>query len=325
MEKSRRSFVRGAMCLPLLGVAGLAFGQAYPSKPIRIVVPYPPGGTNDAVARILAHKLTEQMGQPVLVENKPGASGNIGADSVAKSPPDGYALILVTTGHSIAPSLYSKLPYDIASDLVPVAELTSGPMLVMVNPQLPIKTLADLIALAKAKPGTINFASAGNGSTTHLTPELISNLAGIKMNHIPYKGSGPAMADVIAGSVQVVLDLMFSAMPQVKGGRLRAIAITGSARSPLLPEVPTVAESGFPGFEATVWNGLMAPANTPKEVIARLNAEIKKALATADMNELLQSQGFAASWSTPEQFGALIHSELERWKKVVKASGATIG
>ena len=325
MEASRRAFVSGAIWLPLLGLSGLAAAQNYPAKPIRIIVPYPPGGTNDAVARILGQKLTEQLGQPVVVENKAGASGNIGAESVAKAPADGYTLILVTTGHSIHPSLYPKLAYDITTDLAPVSELTSGPMLVMVNPQLPVKNLADLIALAKAKPGQVNFGSAGNGSTTHLAAEQICSLAGVKMNHIPYKGSAPAMADVIAGNAQLVLDLMFSAMPQVKGGRLRAIAITGRARSPLLPEVPTVAESGLPGFEAMVWNGLMAPASTPKEVIARLNAEIKKALAGTETKDLLQAQGFAASWSTPEQFGALIRSEIERWKKVVKSSGATIG
>ncbi len=318
-----RLLVCSVMCVAM-GLTGIATAQGYPNKPVKIVVPYPPGGTNDIVARVLAQKLTEQMGQVVIVENRAGASGNTGAESVARSPADGYSLIVVTTGHTIAPSLYPNLSYNIRTELVPVTQLVSGPLLVMVNPQLPVKTVGDLIALAKSKPGEINYGTAGNGSSTHLATELLSTMAGIRMNHIPYKGSAPAMTDVIAGNVQLVLDFMFSGLPHVKSGKLKAIAITSATRSPILPDVPTVAESGVPGFEVIGWNGLMAPANTPKEVIARLGAELKKALDLPDVKERLLGQGFNASWSTPEQFGALIQSEITRWGAVVKASGARI-
>jgi tripartite-type tricarboxylate transporter receptor subunit TctC len=306
--------------LVALSFAGLAAAQNYPNKAVTIVVPYPPGGTNDIVARLVGKKLSEQTGQPVIVENRAGASGTTGAASVARAPADGYTILLITTGHTIHPALYKKLPYGLNTDLIPVTELSRGPMLVMVNPQLPVKNLQDLVALAKSKPGELNYGSAGNGSSTHLATELISSLAGVKMNHIPYKGSAPAMMDVIGGNSQVVLDLMFSSAPHVKSGKLKAIAITGAARSPIFPDVPTVAESGFPGFEATVWNGLMAPAGTPKEVVAKLNAELKKALADPGINEQLHAQGFVTSWSTPEQFGGLIKSEVSRWGKVAKAA-----
>lgn len=308
-----------ALTLPALSLA-----QAFPAKPVKIVVPYPPGGTNDIVVRLLAQKLGDSMGQPFVVENKPGASGNLGAEQVARAAPDGYTLLLVTTGHSIHPSLYKNLRYNIKTDLTPVSELTRGPMLVMVTPSLPYKTIQDVIAAAKAKPGSINFGSAGNGSSTHLATELLSSMAGVKMTHIPYSGSAPAMADVMAGNAQLVMDLMFSALPQVNGGKLRAIAITGAKRSPLLPGVPTVAESGVQGFETLAWNGLMAPANTPKPIIDKLNAEIHKALDAPDMKERLRAQGFEPSPGTPEQFSALIRSEIDRWAKVVKTSGAKV-
>lgn len=308
-----------ALTLPALSLA-----QAFPAKPVKIVVPYPPGGTNDIVVRLLAQKLGDSMGQPFVVENKPGASGNLGAEQVARAAPDGYTLLLVTTGHSIHPSLYKNLRYNIKTDLTPVSELTRGPMLVMVTPSLPYKTIQDVIAAAKAKPGSINFGSAGNGSSTHLATELLSSMAGVKMTHIPYSGSAPAMADVMAGNAQLVMDLMFSALPQVNGGKLRVIAITGAKRSPLLPGVPTVAESGVPGFETLAWNGLMAPANTPKPIIDKLNAEIHKALDAPNMKERLRAQGFEPSPGTPEQFGALIRSEIDRWAKVVKTSGAKV-
>jgi tripartite-type tricarboxylate transporter receptor subunit TctC len=311
-----------AVALVAIGFTGTAVAQSYPRQPITIVVPYPPGGTNDIVARLLGKKLSEQLGQPFIIENKAGASGTMGANSVVRAPADGYTLLVITTGHTIHPALYPQLPYDIKSSLQPISKLTSGPMLVMVNPQLPVKNLADLIALAKAKPGELNYGSAGNGSTTHLTTELIGSMAGIKMNHIPYKGSAPAMTDVIGGNAQVVLDLVFSSIQHVKTGKLKALAITSANRSPILPNVPTVAESGLPGFEATVWNGLVAPPGTPKEIVAKLNAEIKKAMADPKLVEQLRSQGFEPDWSTPEQFGALIASEVSRWGKVVKATGA---
>ena len=320
---SRRRSVAGVLAVVAsCGFAALASAQVFPAHPIKIIVPYPPGGTNDIVARLLAQKLTEQLGSPVIVDNKPGASGNLGADAVAKGPADGYQLILVTTGHSIAPSLYPSLPYNIATDLAPVSTLTAGPMLVMTNANGPLKTMKDFLAAAKAKPGEVAYASAGNGSTTHLSAELIASTAGVKLNHIPYKGSAPAMTDVIAGQADMVMDLMFSAMPHVKGGKLRAIAITSPARSPLLPDVPTLAETGLPAMELNVWNGLMAPAKTPKDVVAKLNAEVRKAMGTPEMKDKLASQGFNVMTGTPEQFGTLLRSEMERWSKVVKVSGA---
>jgi tripartite-type tricarboxylate transporter receptor subunit TctC len=314
-------------CLGLglgLSVCGAAQAQAFPSKPIKIVVPYPPGGANDIVARLLAQKLQDQLGQTVVVENKAGASGNTGADVVAKGQADGYTLILVTTGHSIAPSLYAKLPYDIRTDLTPVSTLISGPMLVLTNPNGPLKTVADLLGAAKAKPGALNYGSAGNGSTTHLAAELIAHTAGVKFNHVPYKGSAPAMVDVMAGNAELVIDLMLSSVPHVKAGKLRAIAITSAQRDPSLPEVPTLAEAGLPGLEMSVWNGLMVPAATPKDVVAKLNAEIRKAMGTPEMKERINGQGFAVLTGSPEQFSGLLRSEMDRWAKAVKASGAKI-
>lgn len=312
------------LCLAGLAAPGYAMAQGFPTKPVKIIVPYPPGGANDIVSRLLAQRLTDSLGQSVVVENRPGASGNNGADSVAKSPADGHTLILVTTGHSIAPSLYAKLPYDIRSDLVPVTTLITGPMLVLTSPQGPLKTLAKLIASAKARPGQLNYGSAGNGSTTHLAAELIATAAGVKFNHIPYKGSAPAMMDVMAGNADMVMDLMLSSMPHVKAGKLRAIAVTSAQRMPELPEVPTLAESGFAGMELAVWNGLMAPANTPKAVIDRLNTEIRKVMDTPDMKERINSQGFVVLTGTPEQFSTMLKAEMERWAKAVKASGAKV-
>lgn len=324
MISTKRWLAAAVAATAALTLPALTLAQTFPAKPVKIVVPYPPGGTNDIVVRLLAQKLGDSMGQPFVVENKPGASGNLGAEQVARAAPDGYTLLLVTTGHSIHPSLYKNLRYNIKTDLTPVSELTRGPMLVMVTPSLPYKTVQDVIAAAKAKPGSINFGSAGNGSSTHLATELLSSMAGVKMTHIPYSGSAPAMADVMAGNAQLVMDLMFSALPQVNGGKLRAIAITGAKRSPLLPNVPTVAESGVPGFETLAWNGLMAPSSTPKPIIDKLNAEIHKALDAPEMKERLRAQGFEPSPGTPEQFGALIRSEIDRWAKVVKTSGAKV-
>ena len=319
---SRRIFAATLLALASVTAPGLGVAQGFPTKPVKIVVPYPPGGANDIVSRLLAQRLTDSLGQSVVVENRPGASGNNGADSVAKAPADGHTLVLVTTGHSIAPSLYAKLPYDIRSDLVPVTTLISGPMLVLTHPQGPLKTMAELIASAKARPGQLNYGSAGNGSTTHLAAELIATTAGVKFNHVPYKGSAPAMVDVMAGNADMVMDLMLSSMPHVRAGKLRAIAVTSAQRMAELPDVPTLMESGFPGMELAVWNGLMAPANTPKAVIDKLNAEIRKVMDTPDMKERIGSQGFAVLTGTPEQFSSLLKAEMERWAKAVKASGA---
>lgn len=320
---------RHALLAALAGLAALtlsapACAQAFPTKPIRIVVPYTPGGPTDIPARLVGQKLSESLGQPVIIENKPGAGGNIGADAVAKAPADGYTLVVVTTGHAINPALYPKMTYDLRKDLVPVSQLTSSPMVVAVTPALGVNSLKELIALAKAKPGAINFASAGNGASTHLAPELFSMMAGIKMNHVPYKGSAPALADVMAGNAQVAFDFMTSAMPFVRGGKLTGLATTGSARSPAAPDLPTVAEAGVPGFEVIGWNGVMAPAGTPPEVIAKLNAEIRKALSHPEVKDRIGGLGANAHWNTPAEFGNFVSAEVAKWGKVVKASGARI-
>jgi tripartite-type tricarboxylate transporter receptor subunit TctC len=301
-----------------------ALAQSYPAKPVRVVVPYPPGGPTDIVARVVSQKLTEQTGQQFLVENRAGAGGNIGAEAVARAPADGYTLLVATTAHAINPSLFKQLGYDLQKDFAPVSQLTGGPLVIVANPSLPAKDVRELIALAKAKPGALNFASSGNGQSTHLSAELFSSMAGIKMNHVPYKGSAPALTDVIAGQADLMFDTMLSAMPQVKTGKLKALAVTSAARSPAAPDLPTVAESGLPGYEAIAWNGLLAPAGTPKDVVATLNAELKRTLELPEIRERFAAQGFGAAWSPPEKYSAFIQAELAKWAKVVKASGATV-
>ncbi|MBI5276481.1 MAG: tripartite tricarboxylate transporter substrate binding protein [Burkholderiales bacterium] len=322
MTSSRRTFLAAACAALAAAPFGPALAQAFPNKPVRIVVPYTPGGPSDIAARAVGQKLAEQLGQPVIVENKPGAGGNTGADLVARAPADGYTLMLVTTGHTINPSLYEKLGYNLLSDFAPVSQITSSPMVVAVSPSLGVNDMRGLIALAKAKPGALNFASAGNGSSTHLAPELFALMAGVKMTHVPYKGSAPALADVMAGHAQVAFDFMTSAMPHVRSGKLKGLATTGATRSAAAPELPTVAESGVPGFEVIGWNGLVVPAATPKDIVAKLSAEIRKALESADVKARFAGLGAAAHPTTPEQLGALMRSEVEKWAKVVKASGA---
>jgi len=315
---------RGALftACTALAAAG-AFAQGYPTKPVKVVVPYPPGGPTDIVARVVSQKLSEQTGQQFLVENRPGAGGNIGAEAVAKAPADGYTLLVATTAHAINPSLFKSLNYQLLKDFAPISQLTSGPLVIVVNPALPAKNVAELIALAKAKPGTLSFASSGNGQSTHLSAELFSSMAGVKMNHVPYKGSAPALTDVMGGQAALMFDTMLSAMPHVKSGKLRALAVTSAKRSPAAPELPTVAET-LPGYEAIAWNNLLAPAGTPKEVIAKLSAELKKVLDQPDVKERFAAQGFAAAWTTPEASTAFMQSEVDKWAKVVKASGATV-
>ncbi len=319
MHPSIRFFA--ALCLAAVTAAQ---AQGYPDKPVKLVVPYPPGGPTDIVARIMAQKLSEQTGQQFIVDNRAGAGGNTGAELVARSAPDGYTLVVATTAHAINPSLFKNLNYQLLKDFAPVSQLTSGPLVIVANPALPAKNVAELIALAKSKPGELNFASSGNGQSTHLSAELFAATAGVKMKHIPYKGSAPALTDVIAGQTDLMFDTMLSAMPHVKGGKLKALAVTSAKRSPAAPDVPTVAESGLPGYEAIAWNGLLAPAGTPPEVVARLNAELKKALALPEVKDKFDAQGFAASWNTQEAFGTFLRAEVDKWAKVVKASGATV-
>ena len=306
-------------------LASSVLAQAYPNHAIRLVVPFPAGGTTDILARAVGQKLTESLGQSVVVDNRPGAGGNIGADIVAKSAPDGYTLLMGTVGtHAINPSLYTKMPYDHVKDFVPVVLVAGVPNVLVVNPSVPVQSVADLIKLAKSKPGEINFASSGAGTSIHLSGELFKAMAGVDMTHVPYKGSAPALTDLIGGQVQLMFDNLPSALPQIKAGKLRAIAVTSLKRAPVLPDVPTIAESGLPGFEASSWFGVLAPAGTPAPVVAKLNAEVNKWLQSPDAREQLLAQGAVAAGGTPEQFAAHIRTETEKWAKVVKASGAKV-
>jgi tripartite-type tricarboxylate transporter receptor subunit TctC len=302
-----------------------ASAQGFPTKPIRIVVPFPAGGTTDVLARAAAQKLTETLGQPAVVDNRPGAGGNIGAELVAKSAPDGYTLLMGTVGtHAINPGLYPKLPYDHVKDFAPVILVAGVPNVLVVNPSLPVNSVQELVAYAKANPGKLNFASSGNGTSIHLSAELFKLMAGVQMTHVPYKGSAPALQDLVGGQVQLMFDNMPSSLALIKAGKLKALAVTSKERAPALPDVPTIAESGLPGYDASSWFGLLAPAGTPPPAIARLNGEIAKWLATPEAREKLLAQGANAAGGTPEDFARFIAAETAKWQKVVKESGAKV-
>jgi tripartite-type tricarboxylate transporter receptor subunit TctC len=311
-----RAFLAAALALALPALA-----QSYPSKPIRIVVPYPPGGFNDTLGRTLAAKFQESWGQPAIVENKPGANTLIGSDHVAKSAPDGYTLLVVAFPFAVTPSLIRNMPYDTVRDFAPIVLAASSPNLLVVNPQAPVHSVQELIAAAKAKPDGFSYASTGNGSSNHISMELFKSLAGVRIVHIPYKGSAPAVTDLLGGQVQVMFDNVPNVLPHVKAGKLRALATSGSRRSPLAPDVPTVAEAGVPGYEVNVWFGLVAPAGTPREIVQKLNAEVLKILAMPDVRERFQSQGVEPVGSTPEQFGEHIRGQMAKWAKVVQDAG----
>ena len=298
--------------------------SAYPNKPVKVVVPYPPGGPTDIVARVVFQQVSEATGQQFVVENRAGAGGNIGAEFVARAPADGYTLLIGTTAHAINMSMFKGLNYHVIKDFTPVTLLTQGPLMLVATPSFPANNVRELIALAKAKPDTLNFASSGNGQSTHLSGALFNSMADIKLSHVPYKGSAPALTDVVAGQVPLMFDTMLSALPFVKSGKLKALAVTSPLRSPTAPDVPTIAESGLPGYEVFAWNGLLAPAGTPKAVIARLSEELQRALQLPQVREKFNVQGFAASWNTPEQFGGFLRGEVDKWAKTVKASGATL-
>ena len=322
MNSRLHRFALGAL---LALVATAASAQTYPTKPIRLVVPFPPGGATDILARDVAQKLTEAWGQQVIVDNRPGAGGNIGSELVAKSAPDGYTLEMGTVGtHAINASLYAKMPYDHVKDFVPVILVAGVPNVLVVNPAVPANSVAELIAYAKANPGKLNFASSGNGTSIHLSGELFKFMAGVQMTHVPYKGSAPALQDLIAGQVQLMFDNLPPSLPQIKAGKLRALAVTSLARAPALPDVPTMAEAGLPGYEASSWFGVLAPAGTPPAIVTKLNAEIAKWLATPEAKEKLSKQGANAAGGTPEDFAKHIAAETAKWAKVVKDSGAKI-
>ena len=312
------------LCWSLLAVAPAAGAQDWPTRPIRMVVPYPPGGPTDIVARVVGQKLSERLGQTVVVDNRPGAGGNIGADAVAKAAPDGYTMLVATTAHAINITLFSKPGYNTRTDFAPVSMLTSGPLVLVTAPSTPAGSVAELVAMARANPGKVTFASSGNGQSTHLAAELFDSMAGVRMTHVPYKGSAPALTDVMAGQATVMFDTMLSAMPFVRDGKLRALAITGATRSPAAPDVPTMAQAGLPGYEATAWNALLVPAGTPAAVQSRLSEALKAVLNQDDVRARFASQGFAATWTSPADTGQFIAREIDKWGKVVKASGATI-
>ena len=294
--------------------------QQYPAKPVRIVVPFAPGGGSDFIARFMAQRLTAGLGQQVIVENKPGAGGVLGIEADVKSPPDGYTLTLIASSYTVNPSVY-KLNFDPVGDIAPIIQMSQGPLLVVVNPALPVKTVKELIALAKSKPGALNFASSGQGSVIHLATELFDSMAGIKMNHVPYKGTGPALTDTIAGQTNIFFSSTASAMPHVKSGRLRAVAVTTTARIPALPDIPAVAESGVPGYDVTLWHGLIGPKGLPRAIVDRINDEVAKALKLKETAEQLQNDGVAPAGGTPENFAAQIKKEIEIWRKVVADAG----
>jgi tripartite-type tricarboxylate transporter receptor subunit TctC len=320
-----RNLLLGVLSIFLAAAAPPAIAQGYPNRPIKYVVPYPPGGPLDTVARLLGQKVSERIGQPVIVENKPGAGGNIGADAVAKSPADGYTILMgAVATHAINPTLYSKIPYDPIKDFTPITLIGVTPNVLVVSAALPVKDVGEFIAYAKANPGKLNFGSGSSGSAGHLAGELFKSMAGVDMAHIPYKGAAPAMQDLLAGQIQLMFDNMASALPQVKGGKIRALAVTTPRRSIYAPDLPTIAESGLPGFDVSTWFGLFAPANTPKEAVARLHDEFVRALALPDVKEKLANLGIEPVGNKPEEFAAYIKTEAAKYGDVIGKSGAKV-
>jgi len=323
MNPSRLVSAAAFVSLALALVAGAAMAQRYPAKPIRLIVPFPPGGGTDIAARTIANKLSESVKWTFVVENKPGAGGNLGVEQAVKSPADGYTLLIGQTSNlAINPTLYVKLPYDSLKDLSPVALIVSAPVVFVVAANSRYASLGDLLAAAKRDPGGITFASPGNGTVSHLAGELLQRAAGVKLTHVPYKGASQALTDTLGGQVQSFMSSVPSALSQIKGGRLRAIAVTSAKRSPELPDAPTIAESGYGGFEANTWYGLLAPAGTPAPVIARLNAEVNRALRTPEVRERLASEGGEPLGGSPEQFASFLKAEHAKWGRIVRESGA---
>ena len=325
-----RRFALGSIASAVVLGAGLlggtsALAQAYPTKPVTIIVPFAAGGTTDILARIIGQALTAELGQSVVVDNRAGAGGNIGGQAAAKAAPDGHTLFMGTVGtHAINASLYKKMPFDPVKDFAPLTRVANVPNLLVANPAQPYKSVKDLIAYAKANPGKVNFGSSGNGSSIHLSGELFKSLAKVDMQHVPYKGSAPAVTDLLGNQIGIMFDNMPSAIQHVRSGKLVPLAVTTAKRSPELPNVPTIAEAGVPGYEATSWFGMFAPAGTPARVLAKLNAAIVKVLAQPDVKKKINEQGAEVYSETPEQFAAFIQAESVKWGKVVKESGASL-
>ena len=315
-----------ATLLIAVAVTAPAAAQGFPSRPLKIVATFEPGGASDILARLLAPRLAESLGQPVLVENRPGAGGNTGTDYVAKSAPDGHTLVMGYIGtHAVNPTLYPKIPFDAVRDFAPVAFVASIPSALVVHPSVPAKSVPELVALAKSRPGALNYGSGGSGTAPHLGAELFKLMAGVDLVHVPYKGSGPAVTDLLSGQLSLMFNTMIQTIPHVQSGKLRALAVTSARRSAALPELPTVAEAGLPGYAMVGWFGVLAPAGTPKEAVARLNGDILKALALPDVKERLAKLGSEPTdIRTPEQFGDYIKAEIAKWARVVKAAGMRI-
>ncbi len=309
----------------LLPRAGAAADAPYPSKPIRFILGYPPGGASDAVARLLVAPMTTRLGQQIVIDNRPGAGGNIAAEISARSAPDGHTWFLGNNGIlATNQALYAKLPFDALKDFAAVVLIATQPSVLVTHPSLPVKNVKELVALARARPGQLNYASSGTGTAGHLAGELFKLLAGVSYQHIPYKGGGPAVIDLVSGHVHFMFATAASVMPHTRSARLRAIAVTSAQRSPSVPELPTVAESGIAGFEALTWHGIVVPAATPVPVIARINAELNAALATGELKERLATQGVEARGGKPEEFAAFLRAEIPKWTKVVRESGAKV-
>ena len=312
------------VALALLAAPLLALAQAYPRGPVHVILPFPAGGGVDAAGRILAQKLSDSLGRPFLIENRGGANGNIGTEAAAKSPNDGSTLLFTGAGFVTNPSLYKSVPYDPVKDFDPISLMALGPNVLVVHPSLPVKSVGELIALARAQPGKIGFAGSGSGSTPHLAGELFNVMAGVQMIHIPYRGSGPAMIGLLAGEAPVMFLPAINAGPHVAGGRLRALAVTSRERLAAMPELPTVAESGLPGYESSQWYGLLAPAGTPPEVLGLLNTRVANIMQSSDMKARMTSDGLVPVGGSREQFAAHIRSEITKWAKVISASGARV-
>jgi len=300
----------------------LAFADSYPTKPIRIIVPYTPGGFNDTLARTLAQKLNEKWGQPVVVDNRPGGGTTIGTSLAAKAPADGHTLLIVSFAFGVNPSLYVRLPYDTQRDFAPVVLAAGTPTILMINAQFPVRSVQDLIALAKSKPGKLNYATAGNGSSNHLSMEMFKSMAGVDIVHVPYKGSAPAVTDLIGGQVDLMFDNVPNVLQHIKAGKLCGLAVSSKTRSPFAPDLPTVAEAGVPGFDVSVWFGVVAPSGTPKAVVSRLNAEINRILKLPGVVELFHKQGVEPLGGTPEEFATHLRTQMNKWAEVVEATGA---
>jgi tripartite-type tricarboxylate transporter receptor subunit TctC len=314
---------RGLLICSLMFCAAQAtvMAQAFPARPIRYIVGQAPGGSSDTLARMIAQRVSDGLGQPLVVDNRPGATGIIGAEVVARAAPDGYTLLQAATSHATNPATQAKLPYDSVRDFAPISLLSQQPNIWVVHPAIPAKNMQELIAYVRARPGQVNFASSGTGGSQHLAGELLKGMTGIDMTHIPYKGSPPALIDLLAGRVPVMSSTMPPVLPHLKTGKVRALAVTSAKRSPALPEIPTVAESGVPGYEAIAWQGVLAPALTPKPIVSRLNGEFVKVMKRSDVVASLGEQGYETVASTPEWFAAYIKSEIAKWSKVIMAAG----